>query len=395
MRAGAAGALALLVAAAGCSLTSESADEGRDGTGTAIRISPADGASDLPTGLPITVSAAQGTLKSVTVTAGGRPVSGVFSADRTQWRSDRALIPGATYQVHAVASGPNGATVERTSRFTTEKAVKTFGIDTLIPNKDHGSTLGVGMPIIITFDQPISDRVSVERNLIVEASRPVEGAWHWLNEKKVVWRPKEYWPAHTKVRVVARLANVRGGAGVYGKQDYVREFQIGREQISVADTKTHHMTVKRDGKVIKVIPISAGSGDVFRHYTTSGIHVAMSREPVTVMVSPDAAPGQPGYYRTTTYHNVRISDTGEYVHGAPWSVGSQGRANVSHGCVNASPANAKWFMENTLIGDPIIVTGSPRKLEPTNGWSYFQASWEDWLKQSRLRADFAAPLASV
>ncbi|MEU7694530.1 L,D-transpeptidase [Microbispora hainanensis] len=383
VRAGA-GALALLVMVAGCS-TSSGRDEDQ-GPRTAISISPLDGAAGLPPELPILIGAASGTLTHVAVQAGGKPVAGVFSPDRTQWRSERSMAPGTSYSVEATAAGPGGSTT-RTVRFTTKQAAKIFGISTLLPNKeDTGLKVGVGMPIIITFDKPVTDRVSVERNLIVQASKPIEGAWHWLDDKNVVFRPEKYWPTYTKVRVTARLAGVRGGEGMYGKQDYVRNFEIGRSQISVANTKTHHMKIERDGKQIKNMPISAGMGDVLRHHTTSGIHVAMSREDVTVMTSPDAGPGQAGYYQTTVYNSVRISNTGEYVHGAPWSVGDQGNSNVSHGCVNVSPENAKWFKNNTLIGDPIIVTGTPRRLEATNGWSYWQDSWPQWLKRSSLRA---------
>ncbi|GIH70956.1 L,D-transpeptidase [Sphaerimonospora thailandensis] len=385
----AAGALALLVLLTGCSGTSEDGDKAPKAT---VNIFPIDGARDLPPEQPIMVGAAGGTLKNVTVEAAGRPVAGFYSADRTRWHSERPMAPGVSYRVHAVVTGPGGASAERTSQFATKPARKTFGLKTLLPNKETGLTVGVGMPIMLTFDQPVTDRVSIERNLVVQASKPITGAWHWLDDKRVVFRPKKYWPAHTKVRFVARLAGVRGADGMYGKQDYTRDFQIGRSQISVADTQTHYMEIRRDGKLIKNFPISAGMGGVMRHYTTSGIHLAMSREPVTVMTSPDAGPGQAGYYQTTVYNTVRISDTGEYVHSAPWSVGDQGNSNVSHGCVNVSPANAKWFIDNTLLGDPIIVTGSPRPLDPTNGWSYWQDSWPQWLKSSRLRADTAASL---
>ncbi|MEW9527880.1 Ig-like domain-containing protein [Microbispora sp. NPDC049125] len=390
MRAGA-GALALLVLA-GCSATSQESG-GRQEPKAAISISPPAGGRDLPAEMPITVGAVEGRLTRVAVEAAGRPVAGVYSADHTQWRSERSMAPGTSYSVRAVAAAKGGGSVETTGEFSTRRAARTFGIQTLLPNKqDTGLTVGVGMPIMVTFDQKVTDRVSVERNLIVEASRPIEGAWHWFDDKNVVFRPKEYWPAHTKVRFIARLAGVRGADGMYGKQDYVRDFEIGRSQISNADTQTHYMKVERDGKVIHNWPISAGMADVYRHTTTNGIHLAMTREDVTVMTSPDASPGQSGYYQTTVYNSVRISNSGEYVHGAPWSVGDQGNSNVSHGCVNLSPERAKWFKNNTLIGDPIIIRGTPRELEPTNGWGHWQENWRDWLKWSRLRADTAGRL---
>lgn len=104
------------------------------------------------------------------------------------------------------------------------------------------------------------------------------------------------------------------------------------------------------------------------------------------MTSPGIGPGSAGYYRMTVYNTVRISNSGEYVHSAPWSVGSQGYSNVSHGCVNVSPSNASWFINNTLIGDPIIITGTPRTLEPTNGWGHWQESWKQWLRWSALKS---------
>ncbi|GAA0358152.1 Ig-like domain-containing protein [Microbispora corallina] len=391
MRAGA-GALALLVLTTGCAALSGGSDDGGTSRRTAITVTPLDGARDMPPELPITVGAVDGKLTSVTVRAGGQPVPGLFSPDHTQWRSQRCMAPGLSYEVVAHATGPSGA-ADRTVRFTTRAAAKTFAIDTLLPSKqDTGLKVGVGMPIMITFSQPITDRVSVERNLIVEASKPIDGAWHWYDAKNVVFRPKQYWPAYTKVKFIARLAGIRGADGVYGKQDYVREFEIGRSQISVANTQTHYMTIEQDGKQIHNWPISAGMADVYRHTTTSGIHLAMSREDVTVMTSPDAGPGQAGYYQTTVYDTVRISNSGEYVHGAPWSVGDQGNSNVSHGCVNLSPERAKWFKNNTLIGDPIVVTGTKRELEPTNGWGHWQESWPQWLKWSRLRDAPSDPL---
>ncbi|WP_248959429.1 L,D-transpeptidase [Sphaerisporangium perillae] len=363
-----------------------------------MSVSPGNGATQVAPELPVMIGAVNGVLRSVTVHTKSRntPIAGVLSADRTQWRSKRTMAPGETYQVTVVAAGPSGTTKQVSSEFSTLKATHSFAVDKILPNKEiTGMTVGIGMPIMLTFDRPITDRVSVERNLMVQTSKPVEGAWHWFDDKSVSFRPKQWWPAHTKVKLIAQLAGVRGGPGTYGAQDYVREFEIGRAQISHADTVTHQMTVKRDGQVIRTIPLSAGQGGNWKHYTTNGVHLAMSREDVTTMTSPDAGPGSPGYYSLTVYDTVRISDSGEYVHGAPWSVGSQGNSNVSHGCINVSPSNAKWFKETTLIGDPIIVSGTPRQLDPGNGWGHWQETWPQWLRWSGLRSGFTTEALSV
>ncbi|MEU4574008.1 Ig-like domain-containing protein [Nonomuraea sp. ATR24] len=378
-------ALALLTA---CS-TSSAADEEKAAKApdATVTMYPHDRAANVPTDQTVVVAAQAGTLKSVTVRGKDGALPGTLSADRTRWRSTATARPGTTYTITSVVANADGKESEQKSTFSTVKAVKTFDIERITPNRDDtGLTVGVGMPIMIAFDQPITDRVSVERNLLVRSSKPVEGAWHWFDDRHVDFRPREYWPARTDVRVEANLAGVRGGNGLYGKRDLALDFRIGRSQITKGSTDEHVLHVRRDGKKIREMPMSAGQGGQWKYYTTSGIHLAMSREPVTIMISPGIGPGSPGYYRMTVYNTVRISNSGEYVHSAPWSVGSQGNSNVSHGCVNISPDNAAWFIKNTLIGDPIVITGSPRKLEPTNGWGHWQESWKQWLRWSSLKA---------
>lgn len=380
---GSAGLLALALVTA-CSASAAGEQGGTAApAGTTVTVAPADKAGNVATDETVIVAAQGGTLKSVRITGPSAGLPGVLSADATRWRSTRTAKPGTTYTVTATT----GDGRQITTTFTTVKATKIFEIEQLTPNKyDTGLTVGVGMPIMITFNREITDRVAVERNLTVSSSKPVEGAWHWFDNRHLDFRPKQYWPAHTKVRVEARLAGVRGAEGMYGKRDYALEFKIGREQITRGSTGSHVLIVRRDGKQIRSMPMSAGQGGEWKYYTTSGVHLAMSREAVTVMTSPGIGPGSPGYYQLTVYNTVRISNSGEYVHSAPWSVGSQGYANVSHGCVNISPSNAAWFIANTLIGDPIIITGSPRELEPTNGWGHWQENWKEWLKWSSIKS---------
>ncbi|WP_084779886.1 L,D-transpeptidase [Planobispora rosea] len=352
-----------------------------------VVVAPADRSGNVPTDTTVLIGAGGGTLKKVTVKSRRGSLQGALSADRTQWRSRGTAAPGTTYEVTAVAVNADGDTTESVTSFTTVRARQAFSVTSLMPHEDYtGLTVGVGMPIMMSFDRDITDRVSVERNLLVRTSKPVKGAWHWFDDRTVHFRPKTFWPANTRVRLEARLAGVHGGGGAYGRRDHVLDFKIGRSQITEGSVKDHHLTVRRNGKVIREIPMSAGKGGLWKYHTTSGIHLAMSREPVTIMTSPGIGPGQPGYYRLTVYNTVRISNSGEYIHSAPWSVGSQGSANVSHGCVNVSPGHAKWFLDNTLIGDPIIITGSPRVLEPLNGWGHWQEDWTQWTRWSTTKS---------
>jgi lipoprotein-anchoring transpeptidase ErfK/SrfK len=146
------------------------------------------------------------------------------------------------------------------------------------------------------------------------------------------------------------------------------------------------MVVKRDGKTVQTMRISAGKATTREYTTTSGVHLTMERGNPVTMISPGKKKGDPGYYKEVVNHAVRISNSGEYVHSAPWSVGSQGRANVSHGCVNARPDQAKWFYENFHRGDVVKITGTTRDLEWNNGWGYWQLSFKQWKKGSALES---------
>jgi lipoprotein-anchoring transpeptidase ErfK/SrfK len=122
---------------------------------------------------------------------------------------------------------------------------------------------------------------------------------------------------------------------------------------------THEMTVTDNGRAIATYPISGGKPT---DPTMAGVHIVLDRAAVVHMVSStNGIPvNSPDGYDELVYNDVHISDTGEYVHAAPWSVASQGHANVSHGCINLSPANALAFFGFSRVGDVVLVTGSPR-----------------------------------
>ncbi|GAA1545808.1 L,D-transpeptidase LdtMt2 [Actinomadura kijaniata] len=352
----------------------------------AIAVIPADGTAAARPDRGIVVTALRGTLTRVAARAGGRPVPGRLSADRRVWRSRWTLRPGA---VHAVAA--TGTAGSATARFTTLRPAQTFRIADVTPLP--GETVGVGMPLIVTFDRPIADRAAVERALEVRMSRRVAGAWRWTDARQAVFRPRRYWPAGQRVTLLAHTAGVRSAPGVFGAADHVAGFRVGPSRISVVDVRRHRMTVRVNGRPARSAGISAGKGGTRAYTTTSGVHLTMAKGDPVIMTSDWMGVTDrkdPRYYRKEVRHAVQISASGEYVHAAPWSVAQQGRANVSHGCVNASPEFARWFYDQTLRGDVVLITGTDRPLEWNNGWGYWQIPWTRWVMGSALRKP-AAP----
>ena len=348
-----------------------------------FKLSPADKAEGVRLDAHAKVAASGGRLRSVRVTGpGGQVLPGKLSGNGLTWVSTAPLQPGARYRLTAVGANPIGAVTRRVSSFTTLRPAST--LDPAIMPLD-GEKVGVAMPIAIWFEHPVADRAAVERRLKVETSKPVQGAWRWFNDKEVHYRPKTYWPSGTQVTLRASLAGVSAGDGVWGVRDRLLRFRIGDKHISVVNTTTHQMRVSSQGRTLKVFPMSAGRP---KFPTTNGIHFTLEKAQQVIMDS--ATVGIPrnspdGYYEKVSW-NVRISNTGEFVHAAPWSVGSQGSANVSHGCVNLSIANAIWFYNFSQRGDVVQVIGSPKR---PNGWSLgvvdWNLSWSNWVSGSALR----------
>lgn len=246
----------------------------------------------------------------------------------------------------------------------------------------EGQTVGVGMPISFQFSAPVPNRKAAERALKITTSNDTEGGFYWFNDSWVVWRPKEYWEPGTKVTVKANIYGKHLGDGMYGMADVSSWMKIGRKLVAVADGKTHRLVVYIDGKRVKNVPQSMGKPG---NETPEGIYTVMSEHTnYTMDSSTYGVPvDSPGGYRTTVEIAVRLSNSGIFYHSAPWSVWAQGSQNVSHGCINLSTENARWLMNQTKPGDIFIVrnSGGP-KLEPTDGWSFWQMPWKQWQKGS-------------
>ncbi|MFL6127711.1 MAG: Ig-like domain-containing protein [Mycobacteriales bacterium] len=327
-----------------------------------MEIQPAADATGVSPGEPVRVTAKGGKLGDVQVAASaGVRLDGEYSPDRTTWTSTDRLDFGVTYEVVARATNGAGQEATGTSRFTTAQASRQV-FPAVSPLR--GTTVGVGMPIRVYFNAPVTDRKAALARMKVSTSVPTEGGWRWFSDTEVHWRPKAYWRAGTEVALDTELYGVRLGPGVYGGPESDRhiDFTIGRSHVSIADARTHRLKVYVDGKLTKTFPASLGK-EVKGRYTHSGVHLvtdkkrSMTMDSTTYGLALDA-----GGYRTKVEYATRISNGGEFVHSAPWSVAQQGRANVSHGCVNLSPANAAWFFGIARLGDVVEVVGTPVKL---------------------------------
>ena len=358
-----------------------SADRGARVAPVRLTVSPRNGAAKVALDARARVVADSGRLRRVRVTAaGGERLAGRLAEDGRTWVSTGPLAPATRYRVVAEAVDDAGGPTRRQTTFTTlrPRAELRAAIMPL-----DGETVGVGLPIGVWFSAPVADRAAVERRLEVSSSKPVTGAWHWFADNEVHYRPKAYWPTGSKVTLRARLAGTDAGGGVWGVADRTIGFRVGERRISVVDVRTHRMKVTSGGRTLRVLPVSTGRE---RYPTTNGVHFVLEKNQVKVMDSstvgiPRNGPG--GYYQRVAW-SVRISNSGEFVHAAPWSTGSQGSANVSHGCVNLSTANAAWFFGQTRRGDVVEVRGSPKRPGNSFGVADWNMSWSRWLAGSAL-----------
>jgi lipoprotein-anchoring transpeptidase ErfK/SrfK len=375
--------------ASGVTPGSSTAAAGRSAkTAPRLTITPRDRSGNVRPDLGVVVKAAHGVLGDVVVRLKGdkTPAPGVLSSDRTSWRTRWTLMPGRSYTVRATAGSPDGTTVTASSTFSTLQAAQTISVSDVTPGP--AESVGVGMPIIVTFDQPALNRDRVERALEVRSDKPARGAWRWISDQQVIFRTKSYWQPYQQVTFTAHLAGVRAARDVYGSGDYTLRFRVGDANISKVNVQTHRMVVSRNGKRVRDIGISAGRGGDWKFTTTNGVHAVMGKGNPVVMTSEWMGitdPADPEYYKLTVADAVQISSSGEYVHSAPWSLWAQGNTNVSHGCVNASPEFAAWFYGISQRGDIVTVTGTNRELEWNNGYGYWQKSWKQWLLGSALK----------
>jgi len=342
-----------------------------------LLITPADHAANVSPAQPVTVTAAGGTLTEVVMTnAVGRPVKGAINRDRSTWTSAETLGYGKAYSVRATGTGVDGKPSTATSTFTTVKP-RTLTFASMNPTE--GQVVGVGQPIAVIFDESITNKTQAEQSIAITTTPRVEGAFYWFSNKEVHWRPAEFWQPGTKVVVDINVYGKDLGNGTFGQEDRHVTFNVGDAVVAEADGASHQMVVKINGVVARQMPVSLGKP---KAPSSNGVHVVTERFPTKIMDSSTygVPVDSPGGYRTEVDWAVRISNGGAFVHSAPWSIADQGYRNVSHGCINASPENAKWFFDTVKKGDVVIIrnSGGP-DLQSWDGFGDWQIPWPQWV----------------
>ena len=343
----------------------------------------------VPVDTVVSVAAKDGTVTDVTLTykdpkKGDVNVEGTLDPNGANWTANSLLEPGTTYNLSMVGKNTAGTESTAHSTFSTQALSKKQQIyPSVVAN---GATVGVAMPVIVRFDVPVKDKAAFEKKMTVKSDPPQEGSWGWVSSSEAHWRPANYWKPGTKVSVNVDINSVPGGNGTYGQLSTSGSFTVGDAVIIKADLSTYQLTVNQNGADVKTIPITGGKAGF---ETRSGTKVIMEKLSKVRMDANTVGiePGDPNYYDIPDVQfAMRETNSGEFLHAAPWSVGSQGKDNVSHGCIGMSTANAQWLFNLAKVGDPVVVTGTNRGLEAGNGWTDWNVSYDQWKSQSALAA---------
>ncbi|MBD8608170.1 L,D-transpeptidase family protein [Aeromicrobium sp. CFBP 8757] len=380
-----------MIAVSSCSIKDAKDAVTPDSTLDSLSLTPnvADGAKDVKVSTYVKVLAEDGTVSSAKLATADGATEITGRVTDSGWRADSRLEPGTAYRLTATGQGEDGESRTVTSAFTTQALSLDQQTYPSVAPLD-GETVGVGMPIIVTFDLPVRKRALYEKHMKVTTDNGTTGSWTWFSDNEAHYRPEQYWPANTKVNVHLTLNSLPAGEGVFGQQDQDINFQVGKKSVTTVDVGKHQLTYSVDDQKVRTIPVTTGDDG---HRTRAGVKIIMEK---FSSVDMDAATTgvdseDPGYYNISDVRwAMRLTNSGEFIHAAPWSVGSQGRDNVSHGCTGMSTADAKWLYDRSVRGDVVEYVDSPRALEDRNGWTDWNVPWATWTAGSALQAAAAS-----
>ncbi|MEY3733041.1 MAG: hypothetical protein RL347_400, partial [Actinomycetota bacterium] len=288
------------------------------------------------------------------------------------WTTD-ALPPACRFWV--TVTDTEGKVVGRTN-FKMDKADKTFTVDVW----PKGNNMGSGVPLVVDFGIPITNKEAVEQALVVTSDKDFgEAGWFWVNSTKAVFRPRDYWPGNATISLNANLSSIEGAKGVYGS-NVSSTFKTGDQVILKVNLNKHTMKYSRNGVEERTFKISGGKSGWL---TESGTKILTAHIPDKRLYNPDPEEG----WDVTVKWAIRVNDNGEYIHDATWNY-SIGYANTSHGCTNMTYNDMGWLFRNTKFGDIAEYTGSPAKIGTDDYLAgYWNYTWPEWKRGSALWQD--------
>lgn len=349
---------------------------------------PANGATDVSAGTEIDFKGDPSTTKVTLADAAGNSVAGGPGYDAASWVPAKQLAYHTRYTATVISTGTDGKPITSATSFTTmDQPSKLAAVHSSIGD---GQVLGIAAPIVITLDHGVTQaqRAAVQKRLSVTSTPAQTGTWSWFSDHEVHFRPETYWAPGTKLFVDVKTGGFDFGSGYYGRNDLTVDTSITTKPLEITvDDKTHMVTVKQSGKVVKRMPASLGKAST---RSSSGNMVVMTRKPQEIFDSSLGTGGTPvsapGGYKELVKFTMRLTWGGQFIHAAPWSVKSQGHTDVSHGCTNISTANAQWIYNNSHVGDPVTVKNTGSALKWGDGWTDWNVSWAKFLAGSALPA---------
>ncbi|TDC78339.1 L,D-transpeptidase [Micromonospora sp. KC606] len=353
---------------------------GRTAVDLAVTLTPGDRARDVPVSAEVGTTVTGGRVTAVKLTDDkGKQLAGEPREDGSSWVPAAPLANGRTYTAEVTATGDSGRTAVRRTTFTTApKSTRQAVTSTLYFAGNQ--TYGTAMPVTVAFDPgiPTEARATVQRRLFVKTDPPQPGTWSWLEDgTQVYYRAPDLWRPGTKISVRAGLEGLPIGTRYVGDEDRRATSKIGRQVALEIDNATKQMSVFQDHKLVRKIPVSLGKPST---PSSSGKMVIMEKHQQTTFDTRGSADP----YVVDVEDAQRYTWGGEFIHAAPWSEGDQGHTNVSHGCANISSTAADWLMGVTQVGDLITVKGTEVQLQPGNGWTAWNVSWDEFVRGSAL-----------
>ncbi|MFI6173306.1 Ig-like domain-containing protein [Nocardia sp. NPDC051052] len=334
-----------------------------------------DGDIGVSPGVPLAVRVEDGRFTNVSlVNAQNQPVGGRLAADGQSWETAEVLGYGKVYRLRADAIGLGGASSATLAFTTSSPDSQTHPY--LLPGE--GEVVGIGQPVAVSFDETIPDRKAAQDAIKITTEPPVQGAFYWVNNREVRWRPEHFWAPGTKVTIDVNVYGRDLGNGLFGQDNLRSFFTVGDATVFTADDNTKEVVVEQNGQVVRTMPTSMGKDST---PTDNGVYIVSDRFDKIIMdsstygVPVSSASG----YKTPVDYATRISYSGIFFHSAPWSVGQQGYSNTSHGCLNLSPANALWVYQNAKRGDVTIIKNTVGgTLSGVDGLGDWNIPWDQW-----------------